>query len=224
MKDFVRALSGRAEFLVVVIGAFGLFLLSNVILLFDPSAMPQDAGITNESLRSLAVYELLVMAMLGAFLNARGWTFERMGMQVSLRDTVIGAGLTALIYVISMLIESLATSFAPATVEMARRMQLVAEPLGVGNVAFVSLINGVFEEVFVCAYVISALKDRRGVAFAINVSIGLRVGYHLYQGPLGAITIAPLGLLFAFWYVKSGRVWPLIVAHTALDFMGLMQA
>jgi membrane protease YdiL (CAAX protease family) len=47
------------------------------------------------------------------------------------------------------------------------------------------------------------------------------VGYHLYQGVLGALTIAPVGLLFAYWYVRSGRLWPLIVAHGLIDFIGL---
>jgi membrane protease YdiL (CAAX protease family) len=54
----------------------------------------------------------------------------------------------------------------------------------------------VFEELFVCGYVITALKERFGTTAAINVSAGIRVFYHFYQGALGA-----------------GRDWPTVRPH-----------
>ncbi|WP_258078145.1 CPBP family intramembrane glutamic endopeptidase [Xanthomonas axonopodis pv. vasculorum] len=56
----------------------------------------------------------------------------------------------------------------------------------------ISLINPIFEEVFVCGYVIGALESRHGRAFAVNVSVAIRTSYHLYQGPIGAINILML--------------------------------
>jgi membrane protease YdiL (CAAX protease family) len=221
MKEFLKALSSRTEFLVVVLGAFGLFLLSNVVILLDPAALAASGAITNEGLQSLIVYELVVLGVLGAFLRARNWTLERLGISADLRDTLIGVGLMAIVYVITSFIEMVASAVVPEIVEAARKLQRVDGPLEATTVVIVSLVNSVFEELFVCAYVIAALKDRRGIAFAINVSVGLRVAYHLYQGVLGALTIAPVGLLFAYWYVRSGRLWPLIVAHGLLDFIGL---
>jgi membrane protease YdiL (CAAX protease family) len=76
--------------------------------------------------------------------------------------------------------------------------------------------------VFVCAYIVSALKERRGVAFAVNVSTALRVTYHLYQGAAGVISVVPVGLVFAYYYARNGKLWPLIVAHGILDFIALM--
>ncbi len=223
MKEFLKALSGRAEFLIVVLGAFGLFLLSNLILLFDPSAMASVPPITNDQLQQTVYYEIVALTVLGAFLRARKWTFERLGIGADLRDTMIGVALMVLVYAISAGIQTVAAAVAPSMVETAAKLLRVGEPLGIGTVAVTSLVNAVFEEVFVCAYVIAALKEKRGLAVAVNVSVALRVTYHLYQGALGALTIAPIGLLFAYWYVRSGRLWPVIVAHALLDFIGLLQ-
>jgi uncharacterized protein len=224
MKEFLRALSARAEFMVIVLGAFGLSLLSNIVLLFNPAALGETAPIDNAQLNTLIVYELIVLAMLGAFLKARGWTPERFGVGVTLRDTVIGVGLMAVVYATTTFVQGVAGHFAPEMLEAALKFERVAGPLHLGTVTLVSIINPIFEEVFVCAYVVAALKERRGAAFAINVSVALRVLNHLYQGAVGVLTIAPLGLLFAYWYARSGRIWPLIVAHGLLDFVGLLTA
>jgi membrane protease YdiL (CAAX protease family) len=73
----------------------------------------------------------------------------------------------------------------------------------------------------VCAYVITALKERFGVTTAVNVSAGIRLFYHFYQGAVGVVGIAPLALLFAYWFARTGRLWPLIVAHALMDFTAL---
>ena len=150
MKEFLKALSGRTEFLVVVLGAFGVFLLSNLVLLIDPVALSAEAPITNEGLQGLIVYELVVMAILGAFLRARNWTLERFGISADLRDTVIGVGLVAIVYVITTVIELIAAGVAPEMLERALKMQRVQGPLDAGTVVIASLVNSVFEEVFVC--------------------------------------------------------------------------
>ena len=87
-----------------------------------------------------------------------------------------------------------------------------------------SLVNPVFEEVFVCGYVITALKERFGLTTAVNVSAALRVSYHLYQGAVGVVGVAPLALLFAYWFGRTGRLWPLIVAHAIMDLWALTAA
>jgi membrane protease YdiL (CAAX protease family) len=223
MKDYLRALSGRAEFLIVVVGAFGLFVLSNLVVLLNPELVANAPPIDNAQLNSLVAHEIVVLLVLGAFLRARGWTAEKLGICADLRDTVIGVGLMALALAATKIMEALAGHFAPERLEAALRFEQIAGPLSFPTVAAVCIVNPIFEELFVCAYVIAALREKRGAAFAMNVSVGLRVTYHLYQGIVGVLLIAPVGLLFAYWYVRSGRLWPLIVAHGLLDFIALMQ-
>jgi membrane protease YdiL (CAAX protease family) len=220
MKEFLRALSARAEFVIVIVTAFGLSVLANVIYLFDPAAFAGVSAITDESLKSLVVEELVLLALLGSFLKARGWTLERFGLSISARDTTIGLAMAILAIIVSYLLQIIAENVVPQI--LPERESLIQGQLSLFTVVMVSVVNPVFEEVFVCGYLISALKEKRGTAFAINVSVGLRVAYHLYQGALSVLTIAPLGLMFAYWYVRSGRLWPVIVAHGVLDFVALV--
>ena len=84
-----------------------------------------------------------------------------------------------------------------------------------------STVNGIFEELFVAGYIITVLKDARGTWTAINASTMVRLLYHLYQGPIGVVTIVPMGLLFGYTYVRRRQLWPLIFAHVLIDIIGL---
>ena len=95
--------------------------------------------------------------------------------------------------------------------------------ISLSTVIAVSTINPIFEEIFVCGYVMTALKDRRDPWTGINVSVAIRLLYHLYLGAISAIGIVPFGLIFGFWYARTGRLWPVIVAHAVWDFASLMQ-
>jgi membrane protease YdiL (CAAX protease family) len=79
----------------------------------------------------------------------------------------------------------------------------------------------VFEEILVCGYVVQSLRGRFGVALAANASIALRMSFHLYQGPAAFLTYSLFGLLFTLFYVRTGRLWPLIVAHALLSVIEL---
>ena len=93
------------------------------------------------------------------------------------------------------------------------------------NIVAGSLINAVFEEVFVCGYVVSSLRERIGVTNAISVSAGIRVAYHLYKGvALAVLSVTPLALIFAIWFARTRRLAPLILAHATIDFVVLSLA
>lgn len=59
------------------------------------------------------------------------------------------------------------------------------------------------------------------VATAVNISAAIRLSYHLYQGVAGVLSVVPMGLLFAIWFARTRQLWPLIVAHAIVDFIGL---
>lgn len=84
-----------------------------------------------------------------------------------------------------------------------------------------TLINPLYDELFLVAYNVVAAKEH-GAAFAITLSTAIRFLCHLEQGPITTVTILPLGLLFAFVYWRWRLLWPLIVAHGVMDFMGMM--
>jgi uncharacterized protein len=222
MKQFVQALSGRAEFLIVILGSIGLSLLSNLQVVLDPAIADRLPPFTNETLVSNVIYELFVLVWLGVFMRARGWTLERFGFAMTLRDTSVGVLLAIIVFCSVWFIEQALGSAAPAMLESARRFDKVSGELDIWTILLSSAVDSVFEELFVCAYVISALKEKRRAAFALNVSILLRVGCHVYQGVYGVLIGGALGLVFGYWYLKSGRIWPLLVAHFVLQAVELV--
>ena len=78
--------------------------------------------------------------------------------------------------------------------------------------------NAVLEEVVVVAYLLTRLSQlgwRPGRALVASAL--LRGGYHLYQGFGAFVGNAVMGLLFGRVFQRTGRVMPLVVAHTVLD-------
>jgi membrane protease YdiL (CAAX protease family) len=222
VRDFIRRLSAGSEVLLVLFTAFGLTIPIGLAALFgglaDPAATPP---ITSRTLLATVLYELVVLALLGAFLRLRGWTLERLGLKPAVRDSLVGLALAAVAYLSYALLWLAAVAAWPQLGELAAATRLVGGHLSWGSVLLVSLVNPLFEELFVCGYVIAALRERLGVTAAINVSAGLRVFCHFYQGAVGVLGIVPIALLFAYWYARTGRLWSLIVAHAILDLTAL---
>lgn len=83
--------------------------------------------------------------------------------------------------------------------------------------------NAVLEEVIVVGYLVSRLKRLRWpTAAVLAASAILRGSYHLYQGFGPFIGNAVMGLIFAEWYRRKGRVMPLIIAHSILDVVAFL--
>jgi membrane protease YdiL (CAAX protease family) len=78
--------------------------------------------------------------------------------------------------------------------------------------------NAVLEEVIVVGYLLTRLRQL-GVRpwLATGISAVLRGSYHLYQGFGPFLGNAVMGVVFAEYFRRRGRVMPLIVAHTILD-------
>jgi len=78
--------------------------------------------------------------------------------------------------------------------------------------------NGVIEEILVLGYLLRRL-DQLGWSpgRAIAASAVLRGSYHLYQGLGGFVGNAAMGVIFGVLYRRSGRVTPMIIAHSLID-------
>jgi membrane protease YdiL (CAAX protease family) len=95
------------------------------------------------------------------------------------------------------------------------------ENLSMQLLFLISVVNSIAEELFVSGYIITALQPRRGMWMAINVSVVVRLLYHLSQGPIGVMTSVPMGLLYGYLYSRTRQLWPLIVAHVLLAIIAL---
>ena len=78
--------------------------------------------------------------------------------------------------------------------------------------------NGWAEEVVVVAFLFTRLRQLRvSPAAAMLASSLLRGAYHLYQGFSAGLGNIVMGLVFAYVWRRTGRLWPLIIAHGIID-------
>ena len=218
MRQFLQKLPLPAEFLLVVLGAFGLLITASLLQMFRPIA---PAAISDEGLWSVIRYEVTVLAVLATFLHLRGWTVERIGIRITLRDTLIGLAFVLVAELIGMGALALIAPISPRLATMIENAGNASGALGIPSVLTFSIVNPIFEETFVCGYIIAALRGRSEPWTAINMSVAIRLLYHLYQGPAALIGIVPFGLILACWYARSGRLWPAITAHAAANLLDL---
>ena len=83
--------------------------------------------------------------------------------------------------------------------------------------------NGLIEEVVVVGYLVTRLRQTGwGVAAAVTASSLLRGTYHLYQGFGAFLGNAVMGVVFTLFFLRFGRLWPLIIAHAILDIVAFV--
>ena len=210
----IRRLSPTAELILVTLICFGPFAVMSIaglvrrehVLVFD-----------DRRLFTIAAIELVAGALAVLILRARGWSAGDLGMRISMPLTIggmvlfIGANIT-LATAYEAFRSLTGTDPAAATEPVARASWLA--------VIAILAIDPLYEETFEVAYVVRA-TEQSGAAFGITLSAAIRFVCHLYQGPVAALTILPLGIIFAAVYWKWRRVWPLAVAHGVASYFGL---
>lgn len=222
LHELIRRLPARVEFLIVITWAFGLPIFSSILSIGDTGSERADQHHSNAVLVSILMFEVVQSLFLVWFLKVRGWTLEKIGLQVSGRGTLVGMVLLGILVLNNVLVDFL-VQFLPIDMRMAiLQYPTPAADLSKQLILTVSVVNGIFEEVFVVGYVVAALMPVRGPWTAINVSTGIRLLYHLYLGPVAFLLIVPMGLLFAWMFARTRALWPLIVAHILMDVVALI--
>jgi membrane protease YdiL (CAAX protease family) len=78
--------------------------------------------------------------------------------------------------------------------------------------------NGWAEEVVVVAFLLTRLRQLRvNPWIALLASSLLRGAYHLYQGFSAGLGNVVMGVVFGYAWRRTGRLWPLIIAHGVID-------
>jgi CAAX protease family protein len=220
MKTRIAELGSKAEFAVVTGAAFGIFIFNNFrYVLFEYG---HHAALTAGHLRFLIVFEMAMLPALYWFLRQRSWTAARMGAIPASNDLPIGIGLGIAAYVVYLAVWLVAAQLVPEVVSSIGSSRFIAGRFDLPTVLLVSIVNPIFEETFLCGYVVTAVAPARGPATAVSVSLVIRLLCHLYQGPLALIGVAPIGLVFTWYYARTQRLWPVVLAHAIFDFVGLV--
>jgi membrane protease YdiL (CAAX protease family) len=82
----------------------------------------------------------------------------------------------------------------------------------------IAVTAGVTEEIVVRGYAQTRLEQLRApTAVIILLPTALWGALHAYQGAGAALTIFGLGLMYAWYFQRTRRLWPLILAHILFD-------
>jgi membrane protease YdiL (CAAX protease family) len=172
---------------------------------------------TNREMLTVVAIELVCGVIAALILRARGWTWADFNLQPTFRQAMAGI---LLCYSANLLIVLIyATYTSVSGVDLSKVVpwhSTVTWPV----LILLVLINPLYEELFEVAYNVRAAESHGG-AFVVTLSSVVRFSCHLYQGPIAAITILPLGLIFAYVYWRWRKLWPLVIAHAAADAIGL---
>ena len=87
----------------------------------------------------------------------------------------------------------------------------------------IAVTAGVTEEVVVRGYAQTRLEQLRvPTAVVLVLPTALWGVLHLYQGASAALTIFCLGMLYAWYFHRTRRLWPIIIAHGLFDLTQLV--
>ena len=220
MRNMLKSLPLSAEFVIVVVGAFGVAILSNVLALVH--LLPPTVVASTPRLLGLALHDAILVAVLGSFLYLRGWTPQRIGLTFRWSDVLWGVALLAGVCVVYYGAWYGMSHLAPGLIHSPARTSLETSALSPLSVSAVVIVNPFFEELFLTGYVIAALKDVRTATFAINLSVAIRLLSHLSLGAPGVIAIIPMGLIFGYWFARTRRLWPVIGAHMLMNLAAFL--
>ena len=217
----------RAELLIVLTLTFGISGVRAVLNLINSLAAPQrldEQSVTlNSSQSSLAWVDmglqlcsaavLFSYGALALFLLAKDRIMPRAHRA---RDWLEGAELAALIGIPGLALyfaalqlgwskEVIPGDFANAWVEI---------PVSLLKAA----ANAFAEETVVVMWLMTRLRQAHwSLPATLAASSILRGSYHLYQGVSAGCGNIIMGLIYGYYYHRTGRVWPLVIAHFLID-------
>jgi membrane protease YdiL (CAAX protease family) len=176
------------------------------------------------TLQLLSIAFALVPVALAIYLLAtEGRPLARLGLDRTqpLRDVLVGAALALLIGVpgLGLYAAGRALGITAEVVPAPEQVYWWTIPV----LLLAALQNAIVEEVIAVGYLGTRLRELGWGPWAtIAASASLRGTYHLYQGFGQALGNAVMGVIFAWWYQRTRRLAPLIVAHTLLDVVAFV--
>jgi membrane protease YdiL (CAAX protease family) len=211
VKSFIRNLPAPAEFCLVLIIGFGLGLIYE----FWTIALRHPILISDRHVLPALGLDLLYLGIILWIGRIRGWSISSFGWRISWKGTAGGI----LLFIAATMVKILVSVLLAGS--RSQRPGFTVAGLSVPVIILLAVINPFFEEVLEAGYFIHSLQ-RFGMWPAVLVSSIFRGLLHLYQGFDGAASIFTGGILFGLVYWRWRKLWPLIVAHSLDDLIGLL--
>jgi len=217
----VRALdpprTSRRLFWAIVGTCIGLFAVGAMFSLI--LRLPAQAMMTDARLVRMLMLEALLAAAWIPVLRRRGWSLGCISVAPEVLDLARGVGVLVVSYLAYWFAFTLVLLVFPTLPDFLRSLQVGGAPSW-WVVAMVSLLNPVAEEFLYLGFITNLVRSD-GLQVALLAGILARTAVHVYQGPVGLVSAIAMGLVFGIYYLRSDRIWPVVVAHSLSDFIAL---
>ncbi|MFZ6653910.1 CPBP family intramembrane glutamic endopeptidase [Undibacterium sp. TJN19] len=216
-KDASQAPVHSGEIIAIITICFGLFILASLQAV--ALGFPAGGAFNDHVLLSMAYTECVLATVALVVLRIRGYTLASLWPVPDLR----GSGIGILLLAASYLGLSIVYPLLPVNSMVEQPIATIvsqSHPSFIG-ILLISIINGWYEETFLLAYLVRGL-DRLGASTAIGISALVRLMYHLYQGPVGAVSVLVFGIIISTYYWRSRNLWPAVFAHMLADFVAFL--
>ena len=193
----------------------GWFIFASIQAVLSGFPVPH---LSDKDALGILITECLAFPVALAVLWMRGWRRRDLGIHPTWLYSFVGI----LLFGGSLLFDQIVWELLGHMIGGREFLDQFAQAISISlPIAFLlSIFNGVFEEFFLCRYLIEAFS-KFGPAIALGISSFVRIMYHLYQGPLGAVLVLGFGLVVTSFYWRFRQVWPVMVAHMLTDFFAL---
>jgi uncharacterized protein len=216
----------RWELGLVLLLAFAPSVLGLLFLALGPEGTAEVEAEVVPSLVSIVIELFLSWSpilVIGYLLarNREGWSGIGLT-RLRPGDIGMGAVLWVASYVLVIVLAVLFQSFGY------REVNFLPEDLPlwfrVLRAVLLAVTAGATEEIVVRGYAQTRLEQLRApTAVILLLPTALWGVLHIYQGLGAGLTIFGLGLMYAWYFQRTRRLWPLILAHTLFDMTQLVR-
>jgi len=201
------------------------FLLRAVFSFTHPEEAPADPEYASWNFGAMIASGLLLIGLLWHIIRLNSETMDSFTQPFVVKDILRGFGLWIWCgvswYGTYVLLLKLGVGAVPAGTEP-RSMDFLRVPFS-ALYLLVMMLNPFLEEFFVRGFLQTRLRQAAWNGLSIVLfSTLLQTSYHLYQGLLPCLSLAPLFLILAIYYQSSRRLYPVIVAHLTADLLGML--
>jgi len=205
------ARSANIELVAIYFVVFGISIIISIGTAFLGG--PQTFVFSNNTIGYMVGVEIITGYVAWIILNSKGWKLKQFNLNISTAQTLMGLGVFAADYAVYYV-----TELTLKANDLFQASRLVATDISLATAMTASLVNPLFEELFVVAYTIERAERIHGKLFTIALSAFVRFLYHLYQGPV-AVWVFVIGILHACIYTRWRKLWPIVAGHAILDFI-----
>jgi uncharacterized protein len=217
MRELVQKLSAVQEAALITTIFAGWFIFVAMWVVF--AGFPAGQGAWDDGAAiGLVVFECIAFAVAALVLRWRGWQLRDFLFWITWRDALIALLLLVATQLANVLVwQTVSSRFDDGSI-----LRDLAQPaaMSFGAALLMSIVNGTFEEFFLCRYLIERFRAS-GAAFAVTLSACIRMLYHVYQGPHGTLSILAFGVIIGAYYWRTRSLGAVALAHVLADLMAL---